>query len=117
MIRVGREWEGTDSWHQTEDVVLTPAETDGFLDELVRARCERLAEEAPDLRTGERAGKVAELVECLTESTLEALRAAPAVDSGATGILTLAELAAAKRAVALQLLSGRRGLYVSVGAR
>lgn len=112
VIRVGREWEDTDSWHQTEHVVLTPAETDGFLDELVRTRCERLAVEAPHTRTGERAPKVAELVEHLTERTLEGLRAAPAITSGASGLLTIHEIIAAKRAVALQLLSGRRGLYV-----
>lgn len=114
VIRVGREWEGTDSWHQTEHVVLTPAETDGFLDELVRTRCERLADEAPDTRAGERAPKVARLADRLTELVLGELRGHNAIPIGATGVLNSAEIAAVERAVALQLLSGLRDLCVGV---
>lgn len=110
VIRVGHEREIAADWVQTEHLLLTPTETAGLLDELAHQCAGAAALEAPGI--GERAPKVAELVERLTERTLEALRAAPAIPSGATGLLTLAEIAAAERAVALQLLSGRRGLYV-----
>lgn len=117
IIRVGREWRaGSESWHQTEHVVLTPAETDGFLDELVQQRCARLALEVAELDDDERAEKFRQVADNLTTVVIGALRGGDDAPDAPDDPMT-AERAAAERAVALQLLSGRRSLYVGGGAR
>lgn len=115
VIRVGREWEQAGGgWHQTEHVVLSPAEAEEFTLEMVLSLGDRAADAATMAaakRPGTRAAKVAALADALTAEVCARLRDRNVIPEGATGVLNPDEVAALERIVATQLLTGRRGLY------